>query len=67
MEAEKPWYESRSIWSGVVSALSTILTLAFGQQFGLSAEQQAGIVTGIATIAGVLAVVFRRTTTTTIQ
>ena len=64
---EKPWWESRSIWSGVVSALSTILTLSFGQQFGLSGEQQAGIVTGIATIAGVLAVVFRRSTTTTIQ
>ena len=64
---EKPWYESRAIWSGAVSAASTILTLAFGQQFGLTGEQQAAIVTGIATIAGVLAVIFRRSTTTTIQ
>lgn len=57
---EKPWYESRSIWSGVVSALSTIATLVFGDSVGLSGEQQAAIVTGIATLAGVLAVIFRR-------
>ena len=64
---EKPWYESRSIWSGAVSALSSVAVLIWGQSAGLSGEQQTAIVTGIATVAGVLAVILRRSTTTTIQ
>lgn len=67
MEESKAWYESKTIWTSIIGVVSSMATTFFGGDIGLTAEAQAGIVTGIVSVAGVLTVIFRKGTNKTIS
>lgn len=57
---------SKTIGTLVVTALSSILTAVYGQDAGLTADQQTTLIAGIATAGSVLAGVFRARASTVI-
>ena len=63
----KSWWESKTVWAGLVAAVVPILAAVGVGADWLTVERQAEIVTTIGTVVGVLTVVFRKGTTTVIK
>jgi len=55
----KGWYESRTVWSGVVGGLMGIAALFGLHTDKLTPELTAQIVSGLMTIGGIISVVLR--------
>lgn len=58
----KPWFKSRSMLAQVVSAASTVLTLVIGPEYGMTADQQAAVVTTIALVTNAVSAILRTVT-----
>lgn len=68
MDDTKPWYTSKTIWSGVVVAGASLLGL-FGYQVGLADQATATddivmVVTGLGGLAAIIGRIFVKTQVT---
>lgn len=50
---EKPWYQSKTVWSSIIGGAVAIST-AFGFDLGLDPDQQTAIVGGIMAVIGIV-------------
>ena len=65
--AVTPAWSSKINWTQAVAILSSLLVLFFGPDHGLTAEQQAAIVTVITLVQGGLTVLFKVFFTATVH
>lgn len=59
MEGSKSKWASKTVVTALVGGVSTLLTLFFGDEVGLTPETQEALVTSLVTLTSVGAAVFR--------